>query len=261
MKTDSKLHFPDASAASATGLAAIAPRSRAVVVLARSPRAEARAKGLKGAEALFALGRDRALEAASAVHGAQLVIVGSPGPQAPPTPSALRLPQRGRSFRERLENALLDTHRLGFETVVVVGLDAPGLTAGDLDDAFTTLKRQKVVLGPAQDGGVYLLGLRGSPDTWRPWIRSVRWQTRHVQEDWQRLVPEATRLRRELVDVDAAADLQQVSASAPQDVVLKWVLAALRRPAPQPLPRSSATVFLSFLSASSLSRRGPPLAA
>lgn len=53
--------------------------------------------------------------------------------------------------------------RLGFgggaEQVVLIGSDLPGLERGDLERAFTALEEQPLVLGPASDGGYWLIGV------------------------------------------------------------------------------------------------------
>jgi glycosyltransferase A (GT-A) superfamily protein (DUF2064 family) len=56
--------------------------------------------------------------------------------------------------------------------VVVIGTDCPELPAALLDEAFRSLERQDLVLGPTHDGGYYLVGLgRLAPEIFRsiPW--------------------------------------------------------------------------------------------
>ena len=48
----------------------------------------------------------------------------------------------------------------GFGKVVVIGTDCPGLSGGHLDSAIEALDRYDAVIGPAADGGYYLLGLK-----------------------------------------------------------------------------------------------------
>jgi hypothetical protein len=65
---------------------------------------------------------------------------------------------------------------------VVVGCDIPGITADHLRGAFRGLARADVVLGPATDGGYWLVGFSGRRRLWRPFGR-VRWSTRHALTD------------------------------------------------------------------------------
>lgn len=67
-------------------------------------------------------------------------------------------PQRGATFAERLVNAHLDL--AAGAPVLQVGMDTPQLTSGHLLDAATGLADHQAVLGPAEDGGWWILGLR-----------------------------------------------------------------------------------------------------
>lgn len=68
-------------------------------------------------------------------------------------------PQRGDSLGARLRHATQAAFKEGAERVVVIGTDAPWLTAQAVNAAFDALLRDDVVLGPAEDGGYYLIGL------------------------------------------------------------------------------------------------------
>jgi uncharacterized protein len=68
-------------------------------------------------------------------------------------------PQARGDLGERLVAAIDGAFR-NAETVVVVGSDCPDLTTEILADAFDGLRTHDVVIGPAHDGGYYLIGLR-----------------------------------------------------------------------------------------------------
>lgn len=73
----------------------------------------------------------------------------------------LVLPQRGHDLGSRLAQAHGDVARIKPGTPVLqVGMDTPQLTANDLRCATDRLVHRDVVLGPARDGGWWLLGLR-----------------------------------------------------------------------------------------------------
>ncbi|KUO15807.1 TIGR04282 family arsenosugar biosynthesis glycosyltransferase [Streptomyces dysideae] len=82
--------------------------------------------------------------------------------------------QRGEDLGRRLAAAVTDAFTDGAGPLLVIGTDAPTLTAGHLSAAFTALELQDVALGPALDGGYYLIGLRAphtslfslGPDVW-----------------------------------------------------------------------------------------------
>jgi hypothetical protein len=71
---------------------------------------------------------------------------------------ALR-PQSGSGLGERLAEATGRAFAEGAGRVVVVGTDSPWLGAEEVAGAFARLKRHDAVLGPAEDGGYYLIGL------------------------------------------------------------------------------------------------------
>ena len=60
---------------------------------------------------------------------------------------------------EKLQSALLDSHNHQMSRVVFIGIDCPDLNADILNQAFADLDTSDVVIGPAVDGGYYLIGL------------------------------------------------------------------------------------------------------
>ncbi len=60
----------------------------------------------------------------------------------------------------RMSAALQKSWDLGIDKVVIIGTDCPKLKAEIIAKAFDELSEQDLVLGPAQDGGYYLIGLR-----------------------------------------------------------------------------------------------------
>jgi uncharacterized protein len=74
---------------------------------------------------------------------------------------SLMVPQRGENLGERLTNCFADLFALGFESVVVVGADSPTLPGEYVFDAFECFETDDdVVIGPSEDGGYYLVGMR-----------------------------------------------------------------------------------------------------
>lgn len=68
--------------------------------------------------------------------------------------------QTGTDLGERMENAFRECFELGFEKVVIIGSDCFQLTTDIVEQAFHFLEQKDAVVGPATDGGYYLLGLR-----------------------------------------------------------------------------------------------------
>ncbi|CAN5290252.1 TIGR04282 family arsenosugar biosynthesis glycosyltransferase [soil metagenome] len=85
------------------------------------------------------------------------------------------LPQPEGDLGTRMERAFGSTFAAGYGRVVIVGSDLPGLTSALLERGFAALDGHPAVLGPAEDGGYWLLGLRHVvPDLFReiPWSTS-----------------------------------------------------------------------------------------
>ncbi len=76
---------------------------------------------------------------------------------------------------ERMAHAIRSRLAEGSRRVVVVGTDCPGLDRRTLDRAFDSLERLDLIIGPATDGGYYLIGVRSDhPELFRdiPWSTS-----------------------------------------------------------------------------------------
>ncbi|MEB3173195.1 MAG: TIGR04282 family arsenosugar biosynthesis glycosyltransferase [Cyanobacteriota bacterium] len=67
--------------------------------------------------------------------------------------------QGGGGLGLRLQRMCVRAFRAGFEQVVLVGSDLPELASADLLQAFAALQHKPLVLGPAADGGYWLVGL------------------------------------------------------------------------------------------------------
>jgi uncharacterized protein len=107
----------------------------------------------------------------------------------------------------RMARAFADAFAGGAERVLIVGSDLPDLTPGLLRDAIAKLDAHPAVLGPARDGGYYLLGLRQPMPSI---FRNVPWSTDRVLEvTLERFAAAGIEpaMLPELADVDTADDL------------------------------------------------------
>lgn len=68
--------------------------------------------------------------------------------------------QQGTDLGERMLNAFQERFKMGAQRVVIIGSDCLDLRAEHLKQAFRCLDTSDVVLGPATDGGYYLLGMK-----------------------------------------------------------------------------------------------------
>lgn len=69
--------------------------------------------------------------------------------------------QQGNDLGERMAGAFQLAFKAGYRKVVIIGTDCPGLTPDLLNEAIAMLGDAQAVIGPAADGGYYLLGLTG----------------------------------------------------------------------------------------------------
>jgi len=90
-----------------------------------------------------------------------------------------RIRQGGGDLGERMARALAAPPR---GPVVLIGSDIPGVQAGHVAHAFRRLGDHDAVLGPAADGGYWLIGLRRRP-TFRASFAGVRWSGPHALAD------------------------------------------------------------------------------
>lgn len=70
------------------------------------------------------------------------------------------IPQAGEDLGERMLNAFKQCFADGFGSVAVIGSDMPDLPKRIIEDAFQALGNNGAVIGPACDGGYYLIGFR-----------------------------------------------------------------------------------------------------
>jgi rSAM/selenodomain-associated transferase 1 len=69
-------------------------------------------------------------------------------------------PQTGSNLGERMQQAFLQVFSRGVDRAVLIGSDIPDLDIRIVDKAFSALVKNDVVIGPAVDGGYYLIGFR-----------------------------------------------------------------------------------------------------
>ena len=88
--------------------------------------------------------------------------------------------QHGDDLGIRMENAFKNSFDAGYENVLIVGSDLYDLKPQHIENAFEKLKTNDVVIGPAEDGGYYLLGMKKI----QPHIfHNKKWGTESVRKD------------------------------------------------------------------------------
>jgi hypothetical protein len=106
-----------------------------------------------------------------------------------------------------MASAFQGSFETGMNSVVLIGTDCPDLNASLLAQAFQALKQHDLVLGPAEDGGYYLIGLRRLiPEL----FTGISWSTAEVLQQTQSIAQRlglAVAYLPLLSDVDRPEDL------------------------------------------------------
>ncbi len=71
----------------------------------------------------------------------------------------VRKQQSGKDLGDRMKHAFKEAFTAGYERVVIIGSDLYDISTSDLSIAFQALEEKEFVIGPAADGGYYLLGM------------------------------------------------------------------------------------------------------
>lgn len=198
-----------------------------IAVMARAPSSEGKSRLIRdlgtndGVSLRLALLRDT-LESVSALVADKAVLHTPTDREAEiraVTPfDAIFLAQRGSTLGERMREGASDLLSSGFDAVVLVGSDLPTLPPAHISAALDALSRlgEVLVLGPAEDGGYYLIGLTQSR---REFFEHIPWGTPLVLQR-TREAAEAIGIPVETMplwyDVDSTSDLRRVWHGADQ---------------------------------------------
>lgn len=119
--------------------------------------------------------------------------------------------QQGTDLGERMHHALCCTAAEGYQRVVLVGSDIPGLNEQIINKAFSVLAAHPAAIGPAMDGGYYLIGFR-SGCLFREAFTGIDWGLPGVLEKtlqrFRQKGEEVPLLLPFLRDIDTRQDLQ-----------------------------------------------------
>ncbi len=133
-------------------------------------------------------------------------------------PDMALIRQTGASLGERLDNLLTQVLADQAQKAVVMDSDSPTLPPDYLAMAFDRLDAADVVLGPTEDGGYYLIGMKKPHPRL---LREVQMSTPHVLRDTLALASQVSvALLPTWYDVDNATDLERLRAELSQTTPL-----------------------------------------
>lgn len=114
--------------------------------------------------------------------------------------------QEGEDLGKRMLNAFENGFREGFESVIVIGSDMYDIDTIDIEYAFQELENHDYVIGPASDGGYYLLGMKALNSKV---FRNKEWGTSSVLKDTMEDLRDAdVKLLETRNDVDLLEDIE-----------------------------------------------------
>lgn len=87
--------------------------------------------------------------------------------------------QHGNDLGERMQHAFSFLFELGYERVMIICCECPQLSTHHLNNAFELLETHDVCIGPLDNGGYYLLGLRA---IYPPLFSNKEWSTNTVYD-------------------------------------------------------------------------------
>jgi len=119
-------------------------------------------------------------------------------------------PQQGAELGERLHAAFQWTHQQGYRRTILIGSDSPHISREIVARAETALDDADVVLGPADDGGYYLIAMRKPHDVFSGIPMSTEVVTQMtLASAWRQGL--TTRLIDHLFDIDELPDLLRLA--------------------------------------------------
>lgn len=119
--------------------------------------------------------------------------------------------QTGDDLGQRMMNAFKRSFQDGYHSVIIIGSDCHDLTTDILQMAFDELDRSDVVIGPARDGGYYLLGMK---KLYEALFLSKTWSSTKLMAETLETINDlnlSVALLEELNDIDTEEDLDASS--------------------------------------------------
>jgi uncharacterized protein len=119
----------------------------------------------------------------------------------------IKKPQSGKDLGERMQNAFQSVFEEGHDKALIIGSDCAEITTEIIQEAFAHLEQKDVVVGPAKDGGYYLLGLKAMQGSL---FQNMPWSSSEVLDLTLRKTNESGltfSLLPELSDIDEEKDL------------------------------------------------------
>lgn len=116
--------------------------------------------------------------------------------------------QSGEDLGERMYNAFKSGFQKGYKKIIIIGSDIYDLNSETIEEAFAELENSDFVIGPAADGGYYLLGMKSIS---KEIFMNKNWGTNSVLKDTlNNLRDKKVKLLQIKNDIDIYEDLKDI---------------------------------------------------
>lgn len=116
--------------------------------------------------------------------------------------------QSGEDLGERMYNAFKSGFQKGYKKIIIIGSDIYDLNSETIEEAFAELENSDFVIGPAADGGYYLLGMKSIS---KEIFINKEWGTNSVLKDTlNNLRDKKVKLLQIKNDIDIYEDLKDI---------------------------------------------------
>ncbi|MDQ3020640.1 MAG: TIGR04282 family arsenosugar biosynthesis glycosyltransferase [Bacteroidota bacterium] len=122
--------------------------------------------------------------------------------------SFIQVIQTGNDLGEKMKNAFEIIFQKRYTKAVIIGTDCPELDSNIINEAFEKLSHFDIVIGPAKDGGYYLLGMK---EQYAFLFENMKWSDQYVSDETIRRIIQndlTYHLLKELIDIDDIKDLK-----------------------------------------------------
>ena len=191
-------------------------KKTAILIFAQSSTEELKSKAIYGGKDLFDTFNDKTVQTVESTGIPYFVFS--------------EKKQQGIDFGERFTHAISEVYRKGFDYIITIGNDCPGLTKQLILKSKSSLENDQFVLGPSIDGGFYLMGLHQSLFN-KDVFLNFSWKTHKLQRQvLEYIKSKAVRVNilKALNDIDTFEDLKKVLHSTIPFNVRKLILWILR---------------------------------
>ena len=118
--------------------------------------------------------------------------------------------QEGNDLGKKMENAFAQGFQNGYDQIIIIGSDMYDLNQSDLEHAFEALHTHDYVIGPAEDGGYYLFGMKSLNSQV---FKNKEWGTPSVYKDTIKNIKNSKiKILEERNDVDYYEDIKDIPA-------------------------------------------------